>query len=217
MPSAVSPSLRCWRHEPVVPACALLQVDAHQRRGLLWPSHVDASPAKLPLEMRTHRQRSRCLTSLLLVVALLFSQLALASYVCPALSADERMSETMASGMPCDGDDPSMPVLCHQHATRCFAILPDGEGSGAESSYRRADARSPELARLGEAFVRPLRRAARGPATTRSSLSPDPQTALLTSPSITRRWCGSPARQQSPSSSTEIHVSPCYVRGRAGR
>ncbi|MEO6743909.1 MAG: hypothetical protein ABIN08_05425 [Caldimonas sp.] len=51
------------------------------------------------------------------IVALLFSQLALASYVCPGLSAEERMSETMAVGMPCDGDDPSMPVLCHQHAT----------------------------------------------------------------------------------------------------
>ena len=50
-------------------------------------------------------------------MALLFSQLALASYVCPALSAEERMSERMAAGMPCDGDDPAMPVLCHQHAT----------------------------------------------------------------------------------------------------
>ncbi len=66
--------------------------------------------------MRTHGQRSRCLTSLIVVVALLFSQLALASYVCPGMSADERMSERMAAGLPCDGDDPEMPVLCHQHA-----------------------------------------------------------------------------------------------------
>ena len=49
-------------------------------------------------------------------MALLFSQLALASYVCPGLSAATRMSESMAAGMPCDGDDPSLPVLCHQHA-----------------------------------------------------------------------------------------------------
>ena len=67
--------------------------------------------------MQTCRQRSRCLTAWFVVMALLFSQMALASYVCPGLSADERMSETMASGIPCDGDDPSMPVLCHQHAT----------------------------------------------------------------------------------------------------
>jgi hypothetical protein len=54
---------------------------------------------------------------LFVVIALLFSQLALASYVCPGLSADEQMSEAMASGLPCDGDDPELPVLCHQHAT----------------------------------------------------------------------------------------------------
>ena len=63
------------------------------------------------------RQRSRCLTSWFVVMALLFSQLALASYVCPGLSAEERMSARMAGGMPCDGDDSTMPVLCHQHAT----------------------------------------------------------------------------------------------------
>ena len=57
------------------------------------------------------------MTSWFVVVALLFSQLALASYVCPGLSADQRMSERMAAGLPCDGDDPAMPVLCHQHAT----------------------------------------------------------------------------------------------------
>jgi hypothetical protein len=67
--------------------------------------------------MQTHRKRSRYLTSWFVVVALLFSQLALASYVCPGQAAEDQMSEMMASGLPCDGDDPSMPVLCHQHAT----------------------------------------------------------------------------------------------------
>ena len=48
---------------------------------------------------------------------MLFSQLALASYVCPgAATADDRMDEKMAAGLPCDGDDPESPVLCHQHA-----------------------------------------------------------------------------------------------------
>ena len=54
---------------------------------------------------------------MIVVMALLFSQLALAGYVCPSLSPEQRMSERMAAGMPCDGDDPAMPVLCHQHAT----------------------------------------------------------------------------------------------------
>ena len=67
--------------------------------------------------MQTHRQRSRCVTSLIVVMALLFSQFALATYVCPGLSVEARMTEKMASGMPCDGDDPATPVLCHQHAT----------------------------------------------------------------------------------------------------
>jgi hypothetical protein len=67
--------------------------------------------------MQTRRLSQRCLTAWLLVASLLFSQLALASYVCPSLSAQERMSERMTAGMPCDGDDTSTPVLCHQHAT----------------------------------------------------------------------------------------------------
>jgi hypothetical protein len=67
--------------------------------------------------MRTHRQRSRCVTSLIVVMALLFSQFALATYICPGLSVEARMVERMAAGMPCDGDDPATPVLCHQHAT----------------------------------------------------------------------------------------------------
>lgn len=61
--------------------------------------------------MQMRRLSRRRLTSWLVVVSLLFSQLALASYVCPTLSAAERMSERMAAGMPCDGDDPSTPVL----------------------------------------------------------------------------------------------------------
>ena len=67
--------------------------------------------------MHAFRQRSRCKTAWFAIVALLFSQLALASYVCPALSSQEQMSQRMAAGMPCDGGDPTTPVLCHQHAT----------------------------------------------------------------------------------------------------
>ena len=62
---------------------------------------------------RTHR-----LTTLLLVVmSLLFSQLALANYACPALADAAVMARMMASGTPCTGMDDVQPVLCHQHGT----------------------------------------------------------------------------------------------------
>ena len=93
--------------------------------------------------MQTHRKRSRYLTSWFVVVALLFSQLALASYVCPGQSAEERMSDGMASGLPCDGDDPSMPVLCHQHAT------------DASQSFEMAKVASPTLPTVVQMLVVP--------------------------------------------------------------
>ena len=101
--------------------------------------------------MRTHRQRSRRLTSLLLVIAVLFSQVALASYVCPGLSAEDRMSEMMASGMPCDGDDPAMPVLCHQHA------------AGASQSFEIAKVAAPSLPVIVQMLVLPSLPAWTGP------------------------------------------------------
>lgn len=58
----------------------------------------------------------RCLTACFVVLALLFSQLALASYVCPGAPDTESMAETMASGAPCEGMDMAQPVLCFQHA-----------------------------------------------------------------------------------------------------
>ena len=52
----------------------------------------------------------------MVVLSLLFAQWALASYVCPGFSAAERMSERMAAGFPCEGEDAELPVLCHQVA-----------------------------------------------------------------------------------------------------
>jgi hypothetical protein len=76
-------------------------------------------------------------------MALLFSQLALASYVCPGLSAEESMSEKMASGLPCDGDDPSQPVLCHQHA------------ADASQSFQMAKVAAPSLPTVVQMLVLP--------------------------------------------------------------
>ncbi|RYF27728.1 MAG: hypothetical protein EOO23_07790, partial [Comamonadaceae bacterium] len=54
------------------------------------------------------------MTTFAVVVSLLFSQLALAVYVCPGASEAAAMSEMMADGEPCEGMDAAQPVLCHQ-------------------------------------------------------------------------------------------------------
>lgn len=63
------------------------------------------------------RSRARRLTTTLFVMlSLLFSQLALASYVCPQQADAVAMASIMEAGMPCEGMDPQQPALCHQHA-----------------------------------------------------------------------------------------------------
>ncbi|OWQ91893.1 hypothetical protein CDN99_05860 [Roseateles aquatilis] len=62
-----------------------------------------------------HRLLHRLSTTLLVVLSLLFSQLALANYVCPQ-DDGEAMTAAMDAGMPCDGMDQDQPALCHQHA-----------------------------------------------------------------------------------------------------
>jgi hypothetical protein len=56
------------------------------------------------------------MTAFFVVVSLLFSQLALASYVCPGQLDAEAMAARMQAGVPCDGMDQTQPVLCHQHS-----------------------------------------------------------------------------------------------------
>ena len=55
------------------------------------------------------------ITMSFVVLSLLFAQLALASYACPAGTA--AMAEMMVAGQPCEGMDEAQPTLCHQHAT----------------------------------------------------------------------------------------------------
>jgi hypothetical protein len=69
--------------------------------------------------MFARRTLLRCKTVVFVVLSLLFSQLALAAYVCPAetgTSPAGSMAEMMAAGMPCEGADAAQPNLCHQHA-----------------------------------------------------------------------------------------------------
>lgn len=58
----------------------------------------------------------RLTTTFFVVLSLLFSQLALAQYVCPQETDVEVMAAMMEAGRPCEGMDQDQPVLCHQHA-----------------------------------------------------------------------------------------------------
>ena len=65
------------------------------------------------------RAVKRLTTVLLVVLSLLFSQLAVANYVCPTGRAGEQAVMEMAPGEPCEGmsSDQDQPVLCLQHCT----------------------------------------------------------------------------------------------------
>lgn len=58
----------------------------------------------------------RLTTTFLVVLSLLFSQLALASYVCPMEADAEAMAAMVQAGQPCEGMDMQQPALCHEHS-----------------------------------------------------------------------------------------------------
>ncbi len=60
--------------------------------------------------------RHRLTTAFIVVLSLLFSQLALSSYVCPQDANGAAMSAMMDAGQPCEGMDPEQPALCHEHS-----------------------------------------------------------------------------------------------------
>lgn len=66
--------------------------------------------------LMSRRLLHRLTTTFFVVLSLLFSQLALANYVCPGQADAAAMAEMMAAGEPCDGMDQVQPVLCHQHS-----------------------------------------------------------------------------------------------------
>ena len=59
----------------------------------------------------------RLATTLCVVMSLLFSQLAMAGYSCPAAAVPAAMAAMMATGAPCDGMDAAQPTRCHQQAS----------------------------------------------------------------------------------------------------
>lgn len=64
----------------------------------------------------SRRAARKLTTAFFVVLSLLFSQLALARYVCPQQVDMYAMAAMMQAGMPCEGMDTDQPTLCHQHA-----------------------------------------------------------------------------------------------------
>jgi len=62
------------------------------------------------------RSIHRLSATVFVALSLLFSQLALANYVCPGQADAAAMAQMMASGLPCEGMDQAQPMLCHQHS-----------------------------------------------------------------------------------------------------
>lgn len=95
--------------------------------------------------MFARRNFLRCKTVVLVALSLLFSQLALAAYVCPAEAGPAGMAEMIASGMPCEGADEAQPNLCHQHAVDLARLV------------KLAQAASPSLPALIQVLVIPAK------------------------------------------------------------
>jgi hypothetical protein len=87
---------------------------------------------------------NRLATALVVVLSLLFSQLALANYVCPVQADAVAMGASMASGQPCEGMDKAQPALCHAH------------GADASQSFEAVKVPAPTLPMLVQVLELPL-------------------------------------------------------------
>jgi hypothetical protein len=83
-------------------------------------------------------------TMFFVVLSLLFSQLALANYVCPEQRNVAAMVEMMVSGMPCEGMDMEQPVLCAEHS------------ASAPQSFETGKVPTPSVPMLVQVLVLPL-------------------------------------------------------------
>jgi len=90
------------------------------------------------------RRLQRLTTAFFVFVSLLFSQLALANYVCPGQADAAAMAEMMAAGVPCEGMDQVQPTLCHQHSV------------GAAQSFEAVKVPAPSLPAIVQVLVVPL-------------------------------------------------------------
>lgn len=93
--------------------------------------------------MRSLRPLHRYSITIFVMLSVLFSQMALASYVCPGMNTAEAMAQVMAEGTPCEGMDAAQPVLCHQHA------------ADASQSFEKVKAATPSLPAVVQVLVVP--------------------------------------------------------------
>ena len=152
-----------------------------------------------------------------MVLSLLFSQLALANYLCPAVAPPQDMATMMAAGVPCEEIDKAQPALCHQHVDRPRPSGPGGASPVAVSAGGDPGALRGSAALRNRCRCDPARIDARGTASTRSDLSRHAQTSRLTSPSTDRRRRGLSAPGTRLVRLRRFHVSPPHWRGRPGR
>ena len=112
----------------------------------------------------------RCTTAIFVVLSLLFSQLALAMYVCPGATDTVVMADMAAAGV-CDGMDEAQPTLCHQHS------------AGAAQSFEAVKVPMPSLPAIVQVLVVPLALDAADavdvPRATASELRPPPDPLFL--------------------------------------
>ena len=93
--------------------------------------------------MSRRRFPHRVLTTIAVVLSLLFSQLALANYICPNRADTAAMAGAMVAGEPCTGMDEVQPVLCHQY------------GTNAAQSFEMAKVATPTLPAVVQVLVIP--------------------------------------------------------------
>ncbi|MEJ8850230.1 hypothetical protein [Variovorax rhizosphaerae] len=120
--------------------------------------------------MTRRRSMHRCATAFVVMLSLLFSQMALAAYVCPGMADSQGMAETMAAGQPCEGMDTEQPVLCHQHA------------NGPSLSFEQIKVATPSLPAIVQVLVMPLVLASHGhdlPPQSVPELHPPPDPVFL--------------------------------------
>lgn len=103
-----------------------------------------ASDCSTLLMLMSRRPIHRLTTAFFVVVSLLFSQLALANYVCPGATNAMVMAQMTAAGVPCEGMDQAQPTLCHQHC------------AGAAQSFEAVKVPVPSLPAIVQVLVVPL-------------------------------------------------------------
>lgn len=92
------------------------RIDAAQAGVAAVRGQSGRSSPKLGAFM-ARRFTHRLTATFVVVLSLLFSQLALARYACPGQQDVASMADMMASGVPCEGMDLDQPALCAEHSS----------------------------------------------------------------------------------------------------